>query len=82
MCTPTFAQVGGRDLQPEDLAALKQELQAAVDRVEAEEQRQAESQQPQTLDEVALLEGKLNEALVELQRRREELSNRDEGTTG
>src|SRR3954469_10892149 len=23
VCTPTFAQVGGRDLQPEDLAALK-----------------------------------------------------------
>ncbi len=74
-CTPTFAQTGRRRLEVEDLTELKRELRAALDRVEAEEQRLAESESPQTLDEVTQLEEKLQEALGELQRRRGELEN-------
>ena len=78
-CTPTFVQTRGGALRPEDLAELKQELRAALEEVEAEETRIAESERPQTLDEVTQLEGRLTEALVELQQRREELESRAQG---
>jgi hypothetical protein len=78
LCTPTFAK-GGQGLQVEDLTVLKGELRAALERVEAEEQRRADSEAPQTVEEVAQLEEKLKEALEELQRRREELEGRSTG---
>jgi hypothetical protein len=75
-CTPTFDPA--RPLGPDALAVLKNELRAALARVEAEEVRLAEQMQPQTLDDVARLESKLSEALEDLQRRREELERRHE----
>jgi hypothetical protein len=78
-CTPTFVANVPGGLQPEHLSRLKDELRATLEQVEAEEERQKERMQPQTLDEVDLLEQKMTEALEELRRRREELERQEQG---
>jgi hypothetical protein len=78
-CTPTFIGGVAGGLQPEHLSQLKEELRAALEQVEAQEQRLKEQMQPQTVDEVNRLEKKLTEALDELRRRREELETREQG---
>jgi hypothetical protein len=77
-CTPTFIDPT-RGLQPEHLAQLKNELRATLEQVEAEERRLSEQMKPQTLDEVAQLEQKLNEALEELRTLRSDLERREQG---
>jgi hypothetical protein len=76
-CTPTADTTTTAGLTPEYLSALKAELRATLERVEAEEERLTERLQPQTLDEVTKLEEKLNEALDELRQRRSELEGRE-----
>lgn len=78
-CTPSLVGSVTAGLAPEDLSALKDELRATLEQVEAEERRAKEQMQPQTLDEVAQLEEKLTEALDELRQRREELERRAQG---
>jgi hypothetical protein len=66
-------------LQVEHLQALKDELRATLDRVEAQERNLRRHQQPQTLAQVDEIEKKLNDALEELRQRRTDLQNREEG---
>jgi hypothetical protein len=81
-CTPTFIEATQTALRPEHLGQLKEELRAALERVEAEEQRVAEQMKPQSLEEVQQLEEKLTEALAELKKRRKELEKRSQGSGG
>jgi uncharacterized phage infection (PIP) family protein YhgE len=78
VCTPTFEAFRG-DLQAEHLAALKDELRATLDKMEAHEKVVNERQQPQTLEQVDQVEKKLNEALETLKQRRAELQKRTKG---
>jgi hypothetical protein len=66
-------------LQVEHLQALKDELRATLERVDAQERNLSRHQQPQTLAQVDEIEKKLNEALEELRQRRAELQNRERG---
>lgn len=66
-------------LQVEHLQALKDELRATLDRVEAQEKNLSRHQQPQTLAQVDEIEKKLNDALEELRQRRTDLQNRERG---
>ena len=66
-------------LQVEHLQALKDELRATLDRVEAQERNLSRHQQPQTLAQVDEIEKKLNDALEELRQRRTDLQNRERG---
>jgi hypothetical protein len=61
------------------LDLLKQQLQQVLAEVEATERAMAETMQPQTLAEVEELERKLAEALQDLQRRKAELGEREDG---
>jgi hypothetical protein len=66
-------------LQVEHLQALKDELRATLQRVEAQEKNLSQHQQPQTLGQVDEIERKLTEALEELRQRRAELQKRGRG---
>ncbi len=79
VCTPTFEQTFPGGLQAEHLAALKDELRATLDKMEAHEKVVRERQQPQTQEQVDQVEKKLNEALEALKQRRAELQKRTKG---
>lgn len=69
---------GGSIIDPGDIVTqppevLKARLQEALKAVEAQQQIVDQSQQPQTLADVDMLEKKLTEALEELKKRRSEL---------
>ena len=66
-------------LQVEHLAALKDELRATLDKMEAHVKVVSERQMPQTPEQVDQVEKKLNEALEALKQRRTELKKRDQG---
>lgn len=51
---------------PRELGILREQLRASLEQVEAAEKRVAEQMAPQTLEEVELLRGKLEEAMAEL----------------
>ena len=78
-CTPTFVQTVAGALEVDDLEALKDELRATLQRVEAQERNLRQHQRPQTLAQVDEIEQKLTEALEELRERRAELENRERG---
>jgi len=63
----------------EDLAALKVQLTQALSEVERAEQVLAESMRPQSIDEIEVLENKLEAALTELKQRKEQLRERRPG---
>lgn len=63
----------------EDLAALKAQLTQALSEVERAEQVLAESMRPQSIDEIEVLEHKLEGALSELKQRKEQLRERGPG---
>jgi anion-transporting ArsA/GET3 family ATPase len=75
VCTPTFEAFPGT-LQAEHFAALKDELRATLDKMEAHEKLVHERQQPQTVEQVDQAEKKLSEALEALKQRRAELQKR------
>jgi hypothetical protein len=79
VCTPTFIETIPGGLQVEHLSALKDELRATLDQLEAREKAMAEQQQPQTLEQVDAIEKQLQGALEELQQRRAELKKRGKG---
>jgi hypothetical protein len=58
---------------PEDLAAVKVQLQQALADIEKQERAAAESAEPQTAAEVESLQTKLHEAISELEKRKQEL---------
>jgi hypothetical protein len=58
------------------LAALKEQLKQQLAAVEKQQAAVEESLRPSTIEEVDLLTKKLNEALVELKKRRAELSRK------
>jgi len=60
----------------EDLAALKTQLTQALREVERFEQVLADSMRPQSIDEIEVLEDKLEDALSELKQRKEQLQER------
>lgn len=66
---PAEASAGGA----EGLALLKQQLQQALEQVEAQEKAMAEPGLPQTVAETEELEAKLREALEELRQHKENL---------
>lgn len=55
-----------REFDPRELGVLRKQLQMELEQVEAAEKRVAEQMAPQTIEEVELLQGKLREALGEL----------------
>jgi hypothetical protein len=57
-------------------ASLKEQLQAALQQVEAQEKTTEESLKPQSVADVEMLEKKLNEALDELRVRKTELQKK------
>jgi peptidoglycan hydrolase CwlO-like protein len=57
----------------QQLSIMKAELKRALEEVEHHEQSLSEKLQPQTVDQVEELQGKLREALEELDRRKAEL---------
>jgi hypothetical protein len=59
-----------------ELAALKQRLRAHLNWVSQREHSLEEKLRPQSIKDIDMLRGKLNEALAELDRRRKELANR------
>lgn len=63
----------GEIVQPEDLAALKAQLQRALANIEEQEKALEERDRPQTLEQVEALEEKLKGALEELAARKAEL---------
>lgn len=77
-CGPISPVVGdpGDVIQPQDLTALKQQLRQALENIEQQERIMEEQAQPQTMEEIDQLENRLNQALEELQARREELKRR------
>jgi hypothetical protein len=60
-------------LRASDLPKLKAQLQRALKQVEAREQAVAKKLQPQTVEQIEMLEAKLREALDELARQKKEL---------
>jgi hypothetical protein len=60
-------------LRASDLPKLKAQLQRALKQVEAREQAVAKKLQPQTVEQIEILETKLREALDELARQKKEL---------
>jgi hypothetical protein len=79
VCTPTFDQTFDGGLQVEHLAALKEELKATLEKMEAHEKVVRERQMPQTVEHVDQAEKKLSEALEALKQRRAELQKRTQG---
>jgi hypothetical protein len=79
VCTPTFDQTFPGGLQVEHLAALRDELRATLDKMEAQIKVVSERQMPQTPEQVDQVEKKLNEGLEALKQRRAELKKRDQG---
>jgi hypothetical protein len=67
---------------PEALGALKEQLKQTLQEVESAEAALAEQQQPQTVEEIEALEGKLQEALTELQSRKAQLQGREADAPG
>ena len=60
-------------LRASDLPKLKAQLQRALKQVEAREQAVAKKLQPQTVEQIEMLEAKLREALDDLARQKKEL---------
>ncbi len=57
----------------EQLSALKVQLGAALAEIERQEKAVNESMEPQTLEDVEMLQGKLREAMAELEERKRKL---------
>jgi hypothetical protein len=70
---PTASAPAESASSPEGLAALKQQLQQALARVEEQEKALAEPQLPRTFAEAEELEAKLRGALEELRQHKEKL---------
>jgi len=80
-CCPMMTAVGPVGLPfggdpaavAQQLAALKSQLREAIAQIEKQEKLVSESAQPQSVAEIEQLQGKLKEALDELERRKSEL---------
>ena len=68
VCTGISPALGDR--RPEALAQLRQQLQGLLAEVEAEERRLEQESFPQSAEEIAVLEKKLEEALAEVRSRK------------
>jgi hypothetical protein len=77
-CTLDISRLPGfqQGARAEDLAALKTQLTQALREVERFEQVLADSMRPQSIDEIEVLEDKLEDALSELKQRKEQLQER------
>ena len=80
-CTLDISRLPGfeQGVSAEDLAALKAQLKQALSEVERAEQVLADSMRPRTIDEIETLEDKLEAALSELKRHKEQLQERGPG---
>jgi len=73
---PNYTPVAGGgtvSTDSETLAALKGQLRQAIANIEQAEKAEAEATQPQTEAEVEEMQGKLREAMAELEKRKEKL---------
>lgn len=59
-----------------DPGVIRERMKAELAAAQAQEEAMAEAMRPQTIEQVELLETKLNEALAELKRRRDELKKK------
>jgi hypothetical protein len=80
-CTLDISRFPGfqQGISAEDLAALKAQLTQALSEVERAEEALADSMRPQSIDEIEVLEDKLEDALSELKQRKEQLQERGPG---